>query len=78
MDKAELVTNSPRLLDRLELLALVPRSDDWFRRNERRGKFPRRIRIGRRNYWVEAKVLDYVEHEAASARASANSSEGVA
>jgi predicted DNA-binding transcriptional regulator AlpA len=55
---------APPLIDRREMLSLVPEDDPQIRAMEARGEFPKRIKIGRRVYWREADVLAWLERRA--------------
>lgn len=49
-----------RLINLDELLSIVPLSDSGVRRLEAEGKFPRRIKIGRRALWSRNDVLEWI------------------
>ena len=64
MNGQNFTATAPALIDRRQLLSLVPDDEPKIRAMEARGEFPKRIRIGRKVYWREAAVLAWLERQA--------------
>ena len=60
------MTASNALINRQQLTKLVPASAMTIWRWEKAGRFPRRLRIGGRNYWSATEVADWIEAQAAA------------
>ena len=49
-----------RLMARKEILRLIPYSNRHLYRLEKAGKFPRRIKLGRRVGWFESAIEEFM------------------
>lgn len=58
----------PRLLKPAEVRARVGMSATTIFNRERRGEFPRRIKLGKSSRWLESEVSDWIVKQATSAR----------
>lgn len=57
----EKTTHRPRIIRKPELLSIVGLSDATIWRQERDGRFPRRIRLGGNSVgWIESEVADWL------------------
>ena len=60
------VEKSERLIDREELLHMVPYTIQHIYRKEKEGTFPRRVRLGaNRVAWVQSEVLAWISERMA-------------
>ena len=61
-----MTSHTKRLIDYPRLNDRVPASKMTLWRWEKEGRFPKRVKINGRNFWVEAEVDEYIENLANS------------